>query len=182
MYETTVFAIDPASVANAHFVALVMFGVVSLVCLGAVIAAAIGLPTIVVAALEARHARPQMATTSVHSGYRNPTRIVGVARRRHRKRGRSDASLARLQKVHPGPFRVMTYRSGGSHLTAEMPPTGDELGETCERQKSANSGRTQTRTFSRMVLFCALDRRRPATNSLRRIMPAEFEDFAAASC
>jgi hypothetical protein len=62
MYETTVFAIDPAGVTNARFVALAMLGVVSVVCLGlvarlgwhswwAVIAAAIGLPTIVVAAL-----------------------------------------------------------------------------------------------------------------------------------
>jgi hypothetical protein len=62
MYQTNVYWIDPASVAHHHFVAVALFTLVALVCLSLVamfgrrswwtlIAATIGLPTVIVLAL-----------------------------------------------------------------------------------------------------------------------------------
>jgi hypothetical protein len=62
MYQTKVYWIDPASVAHHHFVAVALFTLVALVCLllvamfgrrswWALVAAAIGLPSVIVLAL-----------------------------------------------------------------------------------------------------------------------------------
>jgi hypothetical protein len=89
MYRTNIYAVDPAGVAHHYLVAIALFTLVALVCLGlvarfgwrswwAVIAAAIGLPTVIVAALGGALPGPNWPFTQFILAIVIPLAVLGL--------------------------------------------------------------------------------------------------------